>query len=397
MKKNSPFWLTVWFTVWLALPLSHGLRLDGQTGAADVQTHLQRAHTLLAERKPEAAIPEFKAVLEVDPNNADAVGNLGVLLYFSHEYRDAEPLLRRTVEAQSVPKLRALLGLCERRNGNTVAARDDLAAALPGLDEAAIRREAGLELVELESAAGDFAAAAATVSGLKERSPEDPAILYAAYRIYTDMAGEAMLGLSVVAPTSAQMHQAMAHELLRQRDTKAAIANYRLALAADPNLPGIHYELAEVLRTSSEAALKSEAEVQYEEAVRSNPADMRSLTRLGDAAADRGEHGKAIDLYKRALAVTPNDVASEVGLAHELVETGDLPGALVLLEAAEKTDPTDMLVHFRLSAAYRRMHRPEDAKREVAAYEKYKAIKEKMRAVYKELKMDAPGTDAPQQ
>ena len=35
-----------------------------------------------------------------------------------------------------------------------------------------------------------------------------------------------------------QMHQAMAHELLRLRDQKAAIANYRLALAADPNLPG---------------------------------------------------------------------------------------------------------------------------------------------------------------
>ncbi len=38
-------------------------------------------------------------------------------------------------------------------------------------------------------------------------------ILYAAYRIYTDLAGEAILGLSVAAPESGQMHQAMAHEL----------------------------------------------------------------------------------------------------------------------------------------------------------------------------------------
>ena len=392
MKKNSLLFLGGC----LVLLLSYVPPLAGQADAATVTTHLQRAHALLSERKPEAAIPEFEAVLAADPDNADAVGNLGVLLYFRHDYPAAEPLLRRTVEAQPVPKLKALLGMCERRNGNTSAARKDLAAALPGLDDPAIRREAGLELVELASVAGDLSGAAATVSELKEKSPEDPAILYAAYRIYTDLAGEALLGLSVAAPTSAQMHQAMAHELLRQRDTTAAIANYRLALAADPNLPGIHYELAEVLRTSSEPELKAEAEVQYEAAVRSNPADARSITRLGDAAAERADHGKAINLYKQALAVAPNDVGTEVGLAHELVETGDLPGALALLEAAERTDPTDMLVHYRLSALYRRMHRPDDARREVAAYEKYKAIKEKMRALYKELKMEAPGADAPQ-
>lgn len=392
MKKNSLSCVGGCFV----LLLSYVPRLAGQADATTVQTHLQRAHTLLSERRPEAAIPEFEAVLAADPDNADAIGNLGVLLYFRHDYQDAEPLLRRTVEAQSVPKLKALLGMCERRNGNTSAARKDLAAALPGLDEPAIRREAGLELVELASAAGDLPGAAATVSELKEKSPEDPAILYAAYRIYTDLAGEALLGLSVAAPTSAQMHQAMAHELLRQRDTKAAIANYRLALAADPNLPGIHYELAEVLRTSSEPMLKAEAEVQYEASVRLNPADARSLTRLGDAAAERADHAKAISLYKQALTVGPNDVGTKVGLAHELVETGDLPGALALLEAAERTDPTEMLVHFRLSALYRRMHRADDAKREVAEYEKYKAIKEKMRALYKELKMEAPEADAPQ-
>lgn len=390
---NAPLCLASCF----ALLIPHIMRGAVQADAGAIQTHLRLAHTLLAERKPDAAIPEFRAVLAAAPDNADAVGNLGVLLYFSHDYHGAEPLLRRTVEAQPLPKLKALLGMCERHNGNTSAARNDLAAALPGLDEPAIRREAGLELVELASAAGDLPAAAATISELKQKSPEDPAILYAAYRIYTDLSGEALLGLSVAAPTSARMHQAMAHELLRQRDTKAAVANYRLALAADPDLPGIHYELAEVLRTSPEVAFKAEAEAQYQAAVRSNPADVRSLTRLGDAAADRADHVKAIDLYKQALAVEPNDVGAEVGLAHELAETGDLPGALALLEAAEKTDPTDMLLHFRLSALYRRMHRPDDAKREVAEYEKYKAVKEKMRAVYKELKMDAPGTDVPQQ
>ncbi len=361
-----------------------------QAPVTSVQQHLQRAHALLAERKPADAIPEFRAALATDPDNRDAVGNLGVLLYFAQDYAGAEPLLRRTVATQPIPKLQALLGMCERRNNDPVAARTDLAAALPGLEEPGIRTEAGLELVELESAAGDLSAAAATVSALKAKSPENSAILYAAYRIYTDLAGEAMLSLSVAAPDSAQMHQAMAHELLRERDTKAAIANYRLAIAADPSLPGVHYELAEALRTSPEAALKTEAEGQYAQALKANPTDALSLTRLADLAAERGDHAKAIGMYKQALVLAPGEVDAGVGLAHELVETGDLPGALMLLQAMEKTDPTDVLVHFRLSALYRRMQRPADVKREVAEYEKYKAIKEKLRGVYEAMRMDAP-------
>ena len=91
--------------------------------------------------------------------------------------------------------------------------------------------------MELDQAAGDLPDAVGAVSLLKAKAPEDPVILYAAYRIYTDLAGESMLGLSLVAPKSAQMHPAMAHELLRARDLKAAVSNYREALAADPNLP----------------------------------------------------------------------------------------------------------------------------------------------------------------
>jgi len=50
-----------------------------------------------------------------------------------------------------------------------------------------------------------------------------------------------------------------------------------------------------------------------------------------------------------------------------------------------------VLVHFRLSALYRQLGQPEEAKREVALYEKYKAIKEKLRALYKEMRLETPG------
>jgi len=66
-------------------------------------------------------------------------------------------------------------------------------------------------------------------------------VLYASYRIYSDLSGESMLSLSLVAPESARMHQLMAHELERHGDDEAAIRNYREALKLDPRLPGLHF------------------------------------------------------------------------------------------------------------------------------------------------------------
>jgi len=55
------------------------------------------------------------------------------------------------------------------------------------------------------------------------------------------------------------------------------------------------------------------------------------------------------------------------------------------LEASAQLEPTNATVHYRLAALYRKMGRMDDAKREVELYQKYKDMKEKLRAVYKEL------------
>jgi Tfp pilus assembly protein PilF len=354
------------------------------------QEHVRRANQFLTAQRPDKAIPEFAAALAADPTNLDVKGNLGVLLYFQGELAKAEPYLREVVQQQKVPKIQALLGMCERRRGEAELAKNDLAAAVPKLEEAGIRKQAGLELIEMYTASSELPQAANTVAILKEGSPTDPQILYVAYRIYIDLAGESMLDLSLAAPGSAQMHQAMAHELQRERDTKGAIKNYRQALAVDPNLPGIHYELAEVLRASSEPALHAEAEQQYQLALKVNPNDVKSITRVGEIAEEKGEAKQAEEMYRRALTLQAADLDASIDLAHVLVEQNQLEAALPLLERVIAADPTNVLAHFRLSALYRRLKMPEDAKREVAAYEKYKDLKEKLRKVYEEMRMDAP-------
>ena len=362
--------------------------------ASAAQTHERKAQEYINQKQPKLAIPEFKAVLATDPNNLNALANLGVLLYFEQNYVEAVPYLKQAVAKRpDMSKIRALLGLAEKSLGQTAEARADLETAVPQLTEPAVRVQAGMALIEIYAANQDLDKAAATVSLLKQVAPTDPHVLYTAYRIYSDLAGEAMLDLSLVAPESGQMHQAMAHELYRARDSEGTIANLRKAVATDPNLPGIHYELAEALRNSADPKVRDQAEQEYKLAVIANGRDVKALSKLGDIAIDKSDLDGAAKFYQQALAIAPNDADASIGLAHVYVEKNQPETALPLLQGVITADPTNILAHYRLSSAYRALKRPEEAKRELELYQKYKEIREKMRAIYQEMRQQSPQGD----
>lgn len=368
---------------------------SGASVAQQVAEHERRAHELLAEKKPALAAKEFAAVVTLDPGNIDAQGNLGVLLYFQGDYAGAEPHLRATVQAQpSLTKIQALLGMCERNLGKMDWAKADLATSVPLLKEPGVQVQAGLELVEIYTTEHDLVRAAGVIETLRQSSPTDPRVLYPAYRIYSDLAGEALLDLSVAAPESGQMHQAIAHELARERDLNGAIASFRKAIAADPKLPGIHFELAEALYSSDDPKIKAEAEQEYRLAVAENNMDEEALARLGDVVAERNDLGDAETYYKRALALVPSDADALIGLAHVDSERGNDAAALPLLKQVVTADPSNVLAHFRLAAVYRKLQRPEDAKRALAEYRKYRDLKAKLAVVYKDMRIETPQDDA---
>src|SRR5487761_1265052 len=200
----------------------------------EIKSHTRLAQQYLSEGKPDLAVPEFKAIVALDPKNVDARGNLGVLLFFRGDYAGAVPQLRAALKLQpGLWKIQALLGLAEERIGKQSEGRKDLEAAFPRLEEEKIKMQVGRALIESYSSAGDLDKAAATVSAMLKLEPTDAGLLYTAYRLHSDLADQAMLTLAMVAPNSAQMHQVMAHELARHDEKAAAIANYRQALKLD--------------------------------------------------------------------------------------------------------------------------------------------------------------------
>ena len=350
--------------------------------------HMQKARGYLDQKQPALAIPEFQAAVAIDPGSVDAQANLGVLLFFQGKASESIPHFRAALAQQpSLAKIQGLLGMAESRTLDFADARKDMEAALPAIPDPGFQVQLGLELIGLDTESGDLEKASAVVAQLRKADPDNPELLYAAYRTYSDLAGEAMLALSLAAPDSAQMHQLLAHEDVRQGNTTAAVGQYRKAIAVDPHLPGVHYELAELLHTSSDPAVKKEAEDEYHAALKENAQDEKSILRLAEIDAQKGNGERSYQEYTRAVELQPSDADAKLGLAKALIEMNQPEKAQALLEEAVELEPTNATAHYRLATLYRKMGRVEDSKREMEQYKKFKEMKEKLSALYKELQV----------
>jgi tetratricopeptide (TPR) repeat protein len=143
--------------------------------------------------------------------------------------------------------------------------------------------------------------------------------------------------------------------------------------------------LAELLNTSQDPNVKKLAEQEYHAALVSNALDEKAESRLADIDAGKGNTQQAFAEYSKAVEIQPGDADAKIGLAKTLIMMNQLDKALQVLEQALQQDPTNPAAHYRLSTLYRQQGRMDDAKREVDLYMKFKDLKDKLRATYKDL------------
>lgn len=361
-----------------------------------IATHARQAQQYLESNRPDLAAKEFRAMVALDPNNLQVRGNLGVLLFFQGDYAAAAEQLRPALALQPTPwKLEALLGMCEKRLAQTSAAQLDLEKSFPQLIDEKIRRQAGMELIEIYYGAGALDKAASVVGVLRKLDPADIDVLYTANRIYSDLADESMLSIAMLAPDSARMHQVMAREAARQGNSEAAITQYRKALEIDARTPGLHFELAEALmKGPSNSSGRQEAEKEYKAALAANPLDEKSECRLGQLAERRSDLKSAQTHYSRSLELQPDDSDANLGLAKVWISTGQNEKALPLLKHAAELEPYNAVVHYHLATVYRKLGREEDAKRERAEFVKVRNMKAGLAKTYQTMRLEPAGQDA---
>jgi tetratricopeptide (TPR) repeat protein len=354
----------------------------------EIEAHARRAQEFLRANRPDDAVLEFNTILQLDPGNVDARGNLGVTLYFKGDYAGAVPHLRAALKARpNLWKIQALLGMSEKRIGQTAAAVGDLEKAFPQLQEDKLRIQTGMELVEIYYAGSQLEKASAVVGVLRQIAPENTDVLYTAFRIHSDLAGESLLTMAMLAPKSARMHQMMAQQMAREGNADGAIAHYREAVKLDPHVPGLRFELAEALNLSTNPQDQEQVEKEYQAALAENPFDGKAETRLGDLALRGSDLEAALNHYKRALTVQPNDAEACLGIGRTLVQMHRPAEAESYLKRSLELEPFTAAAHYRLSLVYRAQGRTADAQKELAEFQRLKDMKERLKQVYQEMRL----------
>jgi tetratricopeptide (TPR) repeat protein len=368
-----------------------------QAKQQEIDAHARQAQEFLRANRPDDAAREFSAILKLDPNNVNARGNLGVTLYFKGDYAGAVPHLRAALKLRpNLTKIQALLGMSEKRIGQTAAALADLEKAFPQLQEEKLRIQTGMELIEIYYGASQLEKASAVVGMLRQTAPENTDVLYTAFRIHSDLAGESMLAMAMLAPKSARMHQMMAQQMAREGNTDAAITHYREAVRLDPHVPGLHFELAEALNLSSNASDQEQVEKAYQAALAENPFDGKAETRLGDIALRTSDLESALKHYKRALELQPQDAEACLGIGRTLIQMHRPAEAESYLKRSVELEPFTAAAHYRLSLVYRAAGRTTDAQKELAEFQRLKDMKERLKQVYQEMRLQPPKQEKPE-
>lgn len=394
------------FVLLLLVAVAPACGQHSSTTAEEIAAHERKARQALEEKKPEEAVHEYQAILELDANNVDARGNLGVVAYLQGDCPAAVEQFVQVLRLQpELWKVQAMLGLCEKYVGSLANAKAHLESSFPHLSGAERRLQvrAGLGLAEIYYQQAELERALPILHGLVETDPRNADVLYVEYRIYTDLADQARDKLGLVAPDSARMHQILAQHLINEGDARRAVEQYREALRIEPHLPGGHFELGEALlqdQSLTQGLARDEARKEFEIALQQNPNDAKAESRLAAIFYLQSDLDAALRHYNRAAQLDSNDAEAQIGLGQVLMAQDKNNEAVEHLKKGVELDPLNAIAHYRLSQAYRRLGENDAMEQEIKAYKQLRDTKERLRAVYtgiynQEKASEALNPDAP--
>jgi tetratricopeptide (TPR) repeat protein len=261
--------------------------------------------------------------------------------------------------------------------GTELAERGECAAAMPLIHQALeqdtqiqdrdLKRRMGAAGVRCAMMLDHRGAATTILAWLEEQFPHDPEILFMATHVYSDLAARSSKELMDAAPDSPLVVEINAENFEKQGDWKKAIAEYRVLLAREPKMPGIHSRIGQIILTlPATATSNDEARKEFEQELKLHPQNASAEYFLGELARKSGQLPQAIEHYRNAVKLNPGLPEPHFGLGRCLLDSDKAADAVGPLETAARLAPDNPTIHFTLAHAYQEVGRKDDAAREFA-------------------------------
>ncbi len=339
---------------------------------SQTELYYRRAEAALRAKHPEEAANDFKAIIQLDPKSAKAYANLGVIAYQQGSYIEANQYFTDALRYDSsLWDAKAFLGLGKIRIGQVQEGNALVEASFPHITNPAVKVDSGLALIRAHETSKSLGDVLNVIREILELRPDDPEVLYVAYRAYSDLAAQSLSMLYQKAPNSGQLHQILAQAAMTQDDFPGAIAEYRKAVEADPHLPGIHYELGRaILMNAQDGAAREQAKQEFDTELTSNPMDSGSEYELGEIYRLDSDLQTAEKHYERAVELRPDFVDAQIALGNVVGSEGRPQEAIAHYLEAARLDPDNELPHYRLSQVYRGLGRKDEANAQLMLFQR---------------------------
>lgn len=241
--------------------------------------------------------------------------------------------------------------------------------ALPALRTAPVTQRVGVAGVRCAMTLNLPSEAAQFLDKMLRAFPHDPAVLYLAAHVYSDLSTRASQELMMTNPGSIEVHQLNAEALETGGDWQHALEEYRAVAARDPNRVGIHFRIARLIlsqpktdTTFPDATRELEAELKID------PNNAGAEYVLGEIARQQEQWPESISHFQKATQLDVGFADAFTGLGRALLSAGRTEDAVAPLQRAAQLDPRNPTTHYYAAIALTRVGRKADSDRETKLF-----------------------------
>jgi tetratricopeptide (TPR) repeat protein len=318
-----------------------------------------------------ASVEAYTLATRLQPGFAEAHFNLGLALEQAGRLDEARLALEKSAALK--PSLRGahlFLGTIAYKQNRLVEAEASFIRETR-LDPRSAKAFMWLGVCRLAQDKPE--AAIAPLDKAHQLDPDDVDTLYHRGRAYFLVANSSYSTMFKLDPDSVRVHQVLAEADAQAYRTGDAIAQYEIAVKTAPRLAGLHESLGDqywIFGAQDKAAAAYKAELGID------PADTAARFKLGCLDVMHGSAAEGVALLRQALREDPSLVDAHYYLGNGLADLDRNEEASHEYELAIAPDPANdraISSYYRLSQAYRKLRRMEDARSALANYQRLRA------------------------
>jgi tetratricopeptide (TPR) repeat protein len=340
--------------------LSAGMAAPQQPGAD------QLLKTAIAEQERgdfQAAIRDYRKVIELRPNEVKAKVNLGAALVHVGQFHEGIAMYRSALP--SLPFKNPVLlnmGLAYYKKGDFAKAREQFEIVLKSQPRN-VRVAILLGDTDVRLQKADDALAVLEPLSAENGENLDFEYVYGSALIAAGHRRDGVPHIDKVAhgQNSADAYLLAGATRLQLHDFEPARKDLETALQLNPKLPNV-YTLVGEARDKTGAT--QEAEPAFREALKINPNDFEANLYLGAILYKRRDTDEARRYLEKALTLNPKDLMARYQSALLKSTSGEYEAAAQTLEQVVKDNPHWLEPHVELANLYYKLHRPQDGARE---------------------------------